>query len=102
MSCRQVNSANRLKAALISDMGGCCWACGSSGPLDIDHPHGRDWQPRTKSFSHRIAIYRREWEARLIRLLCESCNSSKRFNNVILHRPGATLEAVPEDPGQPF
>lgn len=103
MSCRQVNYANRRKAELITELGSCCWACGAHSPLHIDHPHGRDWSPRKTSFSARIARYWREWlEGRSVRLLCESCNHSRRFDGVVLPFPGATLEAEPADPSVPF
>lgn len=102
MSCRQVNYANRRKAALIVELGGCCWACGSLGPLHVDHPYGRDYQPRKLSFAHRIITYWKEYKLGLVRLLCESCNDSRRYNGVTLPHPGAALEAVAEDPGEPF
>lgn len=103
MSCRQVNYANRRKAELIQAMGNCCWACGALAPLHIDHPFGRDYQPRKLSFSARVARYWREWtEGQRIRLLCESCNDSRRYNNVVLPAPGAPLPAEPSDPNVPF
>lgn len=102
MSCRQVNYANRRKAELIIAMGSQCWGCGSTHDLEIDHPNGRDWQPRKKSFSHRIIIYWREWLRGEVRLLCAKCNADRRYNGIVLSHPNATLEACAADPLQPF
>jgi hypothetical protein len=102
MSCRQVNYANRRKAELIAAMGGRCWGCGATHDLQIDHPNGRDWKPREKSFCHRIIIYWREWLRHEVRLLCATCNEDRRYNGVELPFPGAMLEAEPADPSVPF
>lgn len=89
MSSRQILWANRAKSKLIRAMGSRCWNpdCPSEAPLEIDHPHGRDWKPSKKSFSHRISIYRREWLEGKVRLLCKDCNASHRFLHVELPPP---------------
>jgi hypothetical protein len=102
MACRQVNYANRRKAELILAMGSVCWACGSSGPLHVDHPNGRDYQPRKLSFSARVARYWREWTAGEIRLLCEQDNDSNRYNGVPLSPPPGVVIGQPEPSSEPF
>jgi hypothetical protein len=46
------------------------------GPLEIDHPHGRDWQPRKVSSYNRNRRYLREAQDGLVRLLCRHHNAS--------------------------
>lgn len=87
MAKRQREWANRAKARLCLALGNLCWACGSPGPLEIDHIHGRDWKPRKVEFSHRISIYRREWAEGKIRLLCSQCNCTNQFLHVELPPP---------------
>jgi 5-methylcytosine-specific restriction endonuclease McrA len=87
VSNRQVDWANRAKTALFASMGNCCWACGSPGPLEIDHINGRDWHPRLKGFQTRISIYRREWREGKVRALCAECNSRNEFRGVTLPPP---------------
>lgn len=101
MAKRQITWANKARSALINLMGARCWNpdCPSVAPLQIDHPHGRDWQPRTKSFSHRISIYRREWLEGKIRLLCAECNCDNRFLHVELPPPpGVVVNGKLADP----
>jgi len=68
----------RGRKALIVAMGGKCSLCPRRSKLEFDHPHGRDWSPSRTSRWVRLARYKREWSAGLIRLLCRSCNASKK------------------------
>lgn len=102
MSCRQVNYANRRKAELIAALGGCCWGCGATSQLEIDHPEGRNYKPSKLSFAHRIITYWREHEQKLVRVLCSTCNADRRYNGVTLSHPGAAPETCAEDPLVPF
>jgi len=74
MGKRQKEWARRAKDQLIVDLGGACVLCGSDVELHIDHPFGRDWQPRKLEFSHRISRYRQEYKMGLVCLLCAECN----------------------------
>ena len=103
MSCRQVNYANLRKAELIEALGSQCWACGSIVPLHIDHPYGRDWQPRKVCFYSRVLRYWKEHLEGKVRLLCKTCNDSRRFNDVVLAHPHEQrLLAEPNDLNVPF
>lgn len=83
----------------MREMGSICWnpECGALHDLEFDHPFGRDWKPREKSSQHRMNIYRREWEAGKLQILCSDCNEAlKRKFPHAFPRP-AVLEAE-----QPF
>lgn len=80
MPCRQTIYAQKVRRELIRLMGGCCAICGldDADDFEFDHPFGRDWEPNAKSYSARMAQYRREFHAGLLRLLCTGCNQSER------------------------
>lgn len=65
------------RAALIDRLGGRCSIprCRRKD-LEIDHPDGRDWQPREVSPWTRISIYEIEALAGKLRLLCRSHNGA--------------------------
>lgn len=72
--------AYRERRQLIELMGGSCTACGddedaSGFSMEFDHPNGRDWTPRRKNRWVRMALYRRDWLAGNLRLLCRRCNA---------------------------
>jgi hypothetical protein len=61
---------------LIDEMGGVCVECDERDPdlLEFHHKHERTWTCRDKNRWTRLAIYKREWAAGKIELLCASCN----------------------------
>jgi hypothetical protein len=63
-----------LRQALLKDMGECCAKCGSYDRPEFDHPYGRDWDIKAVNRITRLTIYRREWLAGRLRILCKSCN----------------------------
>ena len=63
------------RAALIKKLGGECVECGSDEELTFQHPHGRTWEPRKVNGRQRIRLYERDFEAGLLTLLCNGCNS---------------------------
>jgi hypothetical protein len=83
MACRQTEYAKKLKAELVKSMGGICALCGENNPekLEFDHKDGRDYEANKLSYSARLARYKREFEAGLLRLLCSDCNLSERKKN---------------------
>lgn len=99
---RHTVAANRLKAQLIASMGGVCWNCGATSPLEIDHPEGRSWRLRDFSFRHRVTRYIAEWKAGTIQLLCSNCN--RDLSNRFPHRFDPPAHVVPMIDGalQPF
>lgn len=76
MAKRQREWAIKARLELIELLGGMCELCWSRDELEIDHPHGRKWHIRKVDQSMRIALYRKETQAGLLRVLCKSCNSS--------------------------
>lgn len=48
------------------------------GPLEVDHPHGRDWVPRRVSIYNRWRRYLREARMGLVRPLCKAHNERVR------------------------
>jgi hypothetical protein len=80
---RSTRYAKRIRAELIEQLGGRCALCGEDdeGVLEFDHPFGRDWTPNRLSYSSRMARYKREADAKLLRLLCADCNLSERKRN---------------------
>lgn len=83
MPCKQTLYAQRVRSELINKMGGVCVDCGADDQdkLEFDHVHGRDYEPKKLSYSARLARYRREFEAGLLRLLCADCNKKRRKIN---------------------
>ena len=69
---------------LIRQLGGKCVDCGTKGTeknkLELDHIHGRDWEPRKKSRWMRLVIYRREAKEGLLAVRCARCNKKKGFS----------------------
>jgi len=59
---------------LIRLMGGKCEECGTDTDLEFHHTQVRTWIARKKSRWQRLALYRREYAAGVLRLLCSDCN----------------------------
>ncbi len=79
---RWTRQYHALRDVLIEQLGGKCVVCGrSSMKMHIDHPKGRDWEPREVSSHTRIRRYIKEHKQGLIRLLCDKCNSSRRYDD---------------------
>ena len=78
---RQTAYARNLKAELTQQIGGKCALCSSTTSLQFDHIHGRDYDAKALSYSARLARYKREAAAGLLRLLCETCNLAVRKTN---------------------
>lgn len=75
-----------IREQLFADLGHQCSVAEEQGhecdgPLEIDHPFGRDWTPRKVSSYGRWLRYRKEHQQGLIRLLC------RYHNEVIRPRP---------------
>lgn|SRR5574339_16971 len=70
-------SAYRRRLTLIDTLGGKCAHCGTRKNLEIDHIHGRDWDPAKKSRWSRIVIYEREAKEGKLQVLCRKCNKKK-------------------------
>lgn len=85
---------DRIRERIFADLGNECAASDEEcdGPLEIDHPFGRDWKPRETGSYNRWLRYRREHEQGLIRLLC------KFHNNTIRPRPTAAPASLSPDP----
>lgn len=66
----------RIRAEINEMLGGVCDLCGAEENLEVDHPYGRDWQPRKVNRLDRLRRYLREARKGLIRLLCRSCNAT--------------------------
>ncbi len=75
--------ARALREKLIAQLGGKCELCQECDPdkLEFDHKKGRAYDPRTLSYSARLARYKREAELDLLRLLCGDCNKAVRVTN---------------------
>lgn len=67
--------AQSRREQLIERLSGCCALCGRRRLLEIDHPQGRNWEPRETSQEQRVRIYLREAAKGLIRVLCKKCNA---------------------------
>ena len=69
---------------IIEKLGGKCAECGTKGSkknkLELDHIHGRDWQPKKKSRWMRLVIYRREAAEGKLQVLCSKCNKKKGYS----------------------
>ena len=80
---RSVAYAKKIRARLIAQLGGKCFRCGQEDPdkLEFDHIFGRDYDPRTLSYSARLKRYERESELGLLRLACGDCNKAVRVAN---------------------
>lgn len=75
--------AKKKRAALIEKMGGKCVKCGEDDPclLQFDHIFGRNYNPNQLSYLCRMNRNAREFEAGLVRLLCEDCNLKERVKH---------------------
>lgn len=59
---------------LMNLIGAKCEKCGSLESLEFDHPYGREYQPREIARSKRLRLYREDYEAGNLRVLCSHCN----------------------------
>ena len=83
---RGARQYNKLREILVDAMGGKCAEPGCKyrgDKLHIDHPAGRDWEPRELSSHMRIKRYISEYNQGLVRLLCV------KHNNQTSNRPSA-------------
>lgn len=62
------------RALLIKQMGGKCTVCGATEKLQFHHLYTRTWIASKKNRWTRLAIYRREYNNRVLNLLCSDCN----------------------------
>lgn len=70
----------RIRERLFRELGNACAEADDNcdGPLQIDHPFGRDYKPHKLSNYNRWLRYQKEHEASLIRLLCSYHNQTIR------------------------
>lgn len=55
---------------------GKCAECGKSGSLEVDHVHGRGWDPAEMSAQQRADRYWQEYDnGKKLRALCRECNA---------------------------
>lgn len=55
---------------------GKCAECGKSGSLEVDHVHGRGWDPAEMSAQQRADKYWQEYDnGKKLRALCRECNA---------------------------
>ncbi len=66
--------ARLIRWWLFNVMGDRCAKCGAIWPLQLDHPHGRTWEPRKLNCYARAVAYLKDWAAGNLRILCASCN----------------------------
>lgn len=69
---------SRLKQRLYAMLENVCALCGSEDDLEIDHEHGRDWEPNRVWSDARLRKYIQEAAEGHVRLLCRSCNAVYR------------------------
>lgn len=62
------------RQALMMTIGASCAKCGSLESLEFDHPYGREYQPREIARTKRLRLYREDYEAGNLRVLCSHCN----------------------------
>lgn len=75
---------NRTMDGLIKRLApsGKCDECGKRLPLEVDHVHGRGWDPAELSSQQRAARYWQEHDDGVkLRALCRSCNGSNGAKN---------------------
>lgn len=71
----KASRGQRIREKIIHLLGDKCAECGSTKRLEIDHPEGRDWEPRRLSQEGRATRYWREYLAGKLRVLCRKCNA---------------------------
>lgn len=83
MPHRSTIYARKIREELIAKLGGKCALCPCDDvtQLEFDHKHGSVFVLRMLSYSARMAMYKREYEAGELRLLCKPCNKSERKRN---------------------
>lgn len=79
----------RHRQRLFEMLGGECALCATDGdacdgPLEADHPFGRDWVPREVSSYQRNLRYLREAAEGKLRLLCRHHNQTVRPRKLAL------------------
>jgi len=68
--------ARRLRDELIAEMGAACVKCGSWDQLEFNHTAARRWIANRVNRWQRMILYRRDWLAGELELLCKSCNAT--------------------------
>jgi len=76
---RFVRWAHSARARLRAELGGRCVFCGSTDNLQFDHIHPatRFRVAREAGFVRSTTLYRRDYAAGLLQLLCDHCNRTK-------------------------
>ena len=77
-----------VRQDLLELMGERCAFCGSTDDLTFDHLRARDWKLEKVGSVQRMRIFRKEFWAGKLQLLCRSCNSRKG------HPPEAVQECA--------
>lgn len=90
---RRGDLAKVLRAVLLLVLGGKCVECGGTllSVLEVDHPEGRAWSPRSLNSYYRALRYCDEHAAGVpLQVLCRRCNAvdgALRGNNHIPDPP---------------
>lgn len=74
----RTDSKQRTIDALLKRLApsGKCAECGKSGSLEVDHVHGRGWDPAEMSAQQRADKYWQEYDnGKKLRALCRECNA---------------------------
>lgn len=77
MSHRQRVWAGRAYAALVAELGGKCYDCGTTRDLSIHHIAGKKYTSSKLEWSHRVSTYRKEMKEGKLWVLCITCNSKR-------------------------
>jgi len=79
---KSVSWARDKRDELYLLLGGICngRGCDCTEELQFDHIEAIDWEPSRKSWSSRIAEYRRAYAQGNLQLLCDSCHAVKTRN----------------------
>lgn len=80
----RTDSKQRTIDALLKRLApsGKCAECGKSGSLEVDHVHGRGWDPAEMSAQQRADKYWQEYDnGKKMRALCRECNARDGAKN---------------------
>jgi len=91
---RAVEQASLIRWWLFDTMGWCCANCGTIANVELDHPHGRNWEPRNCDCVTRAKRYLRDWADGNLRILCRTCNAKDGGRRGGFKRPKQVARAL--------